>query len=77
MSMQPNPMARPRCNGRCIETMPTSFLIDRNGVIRYVHHGFRKGDTTPLRERIAQLIGASAPPAAAVKKPAPPAALKK
>ena len=41
-----------------IETMPTSFLIDRRGVIRYVHHGFRKGDVTPLRERIAQLIAA-------------------
>ena len=41
-----------------IETMPTSFLIDRNGVIRYVHHGFRKGDVGPLRERIAQLVAA-------------------
>jgi peroxiredoxin len=62
-----------------IETMPTSFLIDRGGVIRYVHHGFRKGDTAPLRERIAQLIGTGAPatPSAAVKKTAPPASLKK
>ena len=41
-----------------IETMPTSFLIDRTGVIRYVHHGFRKGDVTPLRQRIAQLVAA-------------------
>jgi peroxiredoxin len=41
-----------------VETMPTSFLIDRNGVIRYVHHGFRKGDVGPLRERIAQLVAA-------------------
>ena len=41
-----------------IETMPTSFLIDRGGVIRYVHHGFRKGDVGPLRERIAQLVAA-------------------
>jgi peroxiredoxin len=39
-----------------IETMPTSFLIDRRGVIRYVHHGFRKGDVEPLRERIAKLV---------------------
>jgi len=39
-----------------IETMPTSFLIDRSGVIRYVHHGFRKGDVAPLRERIKQLV---------------------
>ena len=41
-----------------VETMPTSFLIDRSGVIRYVHHGFRKGDVGPLRERIAQLVAA-------------------
>jgi thiol-disulfide isomerase/thioredoxin len=39
-----------------IETMPTSFLIDRSGVVRYVHHGFRKGDVGPLRERIESLV---------------------
>jgi len=44
-----------------IETMPTSFLIDRNGVIRYVHHGFRKGDVGPLRERIQQLVASRKP----------------
>ena len=41
-----------------IETMPTSFLIDRRGVIRHVHHGFRKGDVAPLRERIQKLVAA-------------------
>ncbi len=41
-----------------IETMPTSFLIDRTGVIRYVHHGFRKNDVGPLREQIAKLVSA-------------------
>jgi len=41
-----------------IETMPTSFLIDRSGVIRYVHHGFRKGDVAPLRERIQSALAA-------------------
>jgi peroxiredoxin len=59
-----------------IETMPTSFLIDRNGVIRYVHHGFRKGDIESLRERISQLIAAPASPGT-IRKPAPPAARKK
>jgi len=39
-----------------IETMPTSFLIDRRGVIRYVHHGFRKGDVTELHDRIQKLL---------------------
>ena len=36
-----------------VETMPTSFLIDRDGVVRHVHRGFRKRATsTPLREQI-------------------------
>ncbi len=39
-----------------IETMPTSFLIDRRGVIRHVHQGFRKGDVPALRERITKLV---------------------
>lgn len=37
-------------------TMPTSYLIDRNGVIRYVHEGFQRGDETTLREQIASLL---------------------
>lgn len=41
-----------------IETMPTSFLIDRSGVVRHVHPGFRRGDIEPLRDRIAQLLAA-------------------
>jgi peroxiredoxin len=43
-----------------IETMPTSFLIDRSGVVRHVHRGFRKGDVAGLRERIAQLVATRA-----------------
>jgi peroxiredoxin len=39
-----------------LETMPTSYLIDRDGVIRYVHRGFRKGDVGEIREQIAKLI---------------------
>lgn len=39
-----------------IETMPTSFLIDRQGVIRYVHRGFRKGDEDTLRAQIRALM---------------------
>jgi peroxiredoxin len=42
-----------------VETMPTSFLIDRNGVVQYVHEGFRKGDVELLRERIEALLGAA------------------
>jgi thiol-disulfide isomerase/thioredoxin len=39
-----------------VETMPTSFLIDRNGVIRRVHRGFRKEDVPELRSAIQELI---------------------
>lgn len=39
-----------------VQTMPTSFLIDREGVIRHVHRGFRKSDVPDLRERIQALV---------------------
>ena len=39
-----------------VETMPTSFLIDRNGVIRRVHRGFRKSDVPELRAAIQALV---------------------
>ena len=42
-----------------VETMPTSFLIDRDGVIRHVHKGFRASDIDGLRERIALMLGGS------------------
>lgn len=39
-----------------LETMPTSYLIDRDGVIRYVHKGFRKGDVEEIRAEIQKLV---------------------
>jgi peroxiredoxin len=39
-----------------LETMPTSYLIDRDGVIRYVHRGFRKGDVDKIRDEISKLV---------------------
>ncbi len=39
-----------------LETMPTSYLLDRDGVIRHVHKGFRKSDLPGLREKIAALV---------------------
>ena len=41
-----------------VETMPTSFLIDRDGVVRHVHRGFRKADVDGLRQRIQSLLAA-------------------
>jgi peroxiredoxin len=39
-----------------VETMPTSFLIDRDGIVRYVQRGFRESDVPSLREQIQQLV---------------------
>jgi len=39
-----------------LETMPTSYLIDRDGVIRYVHEGFSRGDGSRIREEIRMLL---------------------
>ena len=39
-----------------VETMPTSYLIDAGGVIRYVHPGFKKGDGEKLRHEIQALL---------------------
>ncbi|MEZ4334614.1 MAG: TlpA disulfide reductase family protein [Myxococcota bacterium] len=40
-----------------LETMPTSYLIDGDGVIRYVHRGFQRGDGKALRAEIQKLLG--------------------
>lgn len=36
--------------------MPTSFLIDREGVVRKVHKGFRQGDTELLEQALLGLL---------------------
>jgi len=36
--------------------MPTSYLIDREGVIRLVHEGFRDGDIDLIEEEIRKLL---------------------
>jgi len=37
--------------------MPTGFLIDRKGVVRHVHQGFKKTDGALLRAEIVELLG--------------------
>jgi len=44
-----------------LKAMPSSYLVDRNGVIRYTHLGFRTDDTQVIRTLIEQLI--AEPPA--------------
>ena len=49
-------MSLPEAYG--LETMPTSYLIDGDGVVRYVHHGFRDGDLEQVRPIIRDLLRA-------------------
>lgn len=39
-----------------LQGMPTAYLIDRSGIVRYVHHGFRPNDIGPLREAVESLL---------------------
>jgi thiol-disulfide isomerase/thioredoxin len=39
-----------------VETMPTSYLIDSNGVVRHVHRGFHAGDVDDIRKQIRSLL---------------------
>ena len=39
--------------------MPTGYLIDREGIVRKVHQGFRKSDGEKLRQEIAELLAES------------------
>ncbi|MCE9520311.1 MAG: TlpA family protein disulfide reductase [Verrucomicrobia bacterium] len=42
-----------------VKTMPTSFLIDRKGVIRAVHNGFHPKDEAALSAKIESLLAES------------------
>ena len=37
--------------------MPTGYLIDRQGVVRKVHQGYKKSDGERLRAEIVELLG--------------------
>jgi cytochrome c biogenesis protein CcmG/thiol:disulfide interchange protein DsbE len=39
------------------QTMPSSFLIDRNGVIRFAHVGYHDGEEAVVESEIKQLLG--------------------
>jgi cytochrome c biogenesis protein CcmG, thiol:disulfide interchange protein DsbE len=38
------------------ETMPTSFLIDKRGVVRYAHVGYHDGEEIELEREIQELL---------------------
>ena len=39
-----------------INSMPTLFIIDKNGLVRYVHQGFRPGDEDQIDNAIKSLM---------------------
>lgn len=39
-----------------VQAMPSSYLVDRNGVIRYEHLGFRAGEAERFRALAEQLL---------------------
>jgi peroxiredoxin len=39
-----------------VDEMPSSVIIDRKGVIRYIHRGYKPGDENEYQDRIRQLI---------------------
>ena len=43
------------------EKMPTSYIIDREGIIRYVNYGFVPGDAPTIERRLADLAGDARP----------------
>lgn len=39
-----------------VESMPTSFIIDKQGVVQNIHHGFTAGDIGELEKKITDLL---------------------
>ncbi len=39
-----------------VESMPTSFILDKQGVVQLIHHGFTSNDVKELEEKITSLL---------------------
>ena len=39
-----------------VNAMPTSYIIDKSGVIRYVHSGYKSGDVNKIKTEIEKLL---------------------
>jgi cytochrome c biogenesis protein CcmG, thiol:disulfide interchange protein DsbE len=37
--------------------MPSSYIVDRNGVVRHVHGGYRDGDAAKFEAEVTALLG--------------------
>ena len=36
--------------------MPTSFIVDRHGIVRYVHRGYRASDRAAIQREVRELV---------------------
>lgn len=48
-------------DGKCpglydVKAMPSSYFVDRNGIVQDIHFGFRSGDEAKIRQRIESLL---------------------
>ena len=39
-----------------VKAMPSSYIVDRNGIIHHVHLGFRPGEANGIREIVGKLL---------------------
>lgn len=39
-----------------VDSMPTSFIIDKNGVVQKIHHGFTSEDIKEIEAKITELL---------------------
>lgn len=39
-----------------VSTMPSSYIIDKQGVIRFVHKGYKSGDVNKIQSEIEKLL---------------------
>ncbi|MGD8863940.1 MAG: TlpA disulfide reductase family protein, partial [Myxococcales bacterium] len=39
-------------------TMPSSYIVDRKGIVRHVHKGFRAGDAKKMEAEVKALLAA-------------------
>jgi cytochrome c biogenesis protein CcmG, thiol:disulfide interchange protein DsbE len=38
-------------------TMPSTFIVDRSGIVRHVHRGFHAGDAETIEREVTALLG--------------------
>ncbi|RYZ92483.1 MAG: TlpA family protein disulfide reductase [Proteobacteria bacterium] len=47
-----------------VDSMPTTYLLDANGIVRFINRGFKTGDAQKIRAEIQKLSSEKAPPRA-------------